>query len=227
MSANTTPDGIVYPVSTDQVSPLETVFANMANSIQTAFNTRGTYNYRWANAAARTAQTGMRNGDYGFQIDTNAQYRYMLSNWMPTNPTVRMYRNTGTPNDYYFGPGGTAFFPMDVVSFNDSTALYDTTTNNGRVTVKQAGVYQITGRVRYGADGNTGLRDATIKINGTQISESGGYTNNAVVISLVTDTLRLNANDVISISGYSDAGTVVRSATAGSDVTLTVTYIGS
>lgn len=36
MPANTSPDNIVYPVSTDAVSPLETVFANMAQSVQDA-----------------------------------------------------------------------------------------------------------------------------------------------------------------------------------------------
>lgn len=230
MPANTTPDGITYPVSTDQVSPLETVFANMANSMQTALNLRGTYNYRWANAAARTAQTGMRNGDFGFQVDTNAQYRYILGAWVPSNPTVRMYRNTGAPNDYYFGPGGPGgggYFPMDVTQFNDAPVLFDTTTNTGRVTVKAAGVYAITGRLRFGADNAAGLRDAIIRVNNIQIVEAGGYVSNSVVIPMVSDTLRLAANDVISISGYSDAGTVIRSATAGSDITLTVTYIGS
>jgi hypothetical protein len=40
MSANTTPDNITYPVSTDQVAPLETVFATMAASIQAALSAR-------------------------------------------------------------------------------------------------------------------------------------------------------------------------------------------
>lgn len=81
MAASTTPDAIVYPQSTDQVSPLETVFANMANSVQTAMNFRGIYTFRWTNAAARTAQTGMRVGDYGYQIDTQYTYRYTGSAW--------------------------------------------------------------------------------------------------------------------------------------------------
>lgn len=36
MPANTSPDNIIYPVSTDAISPLETVFANMAQSVQDA-----------------------------------------------------------------------------------------------------------------------------------------------------------------------------------------------
>jgi hypothetical protein len=37
MSANTSPDNIVYPTTGDSVAPLETVFANMATSVQNAF----------------------------------------------------------------------------------------------------------------------------------------------------------------------------------------------
>lgn len=36
MPANTSPDNIQYPVSTDPVAPLEAVFANMATSVQNA-----------------------------------------------------------------------------------------------------------------------------------------------------------------------------------------------
>jgi len=40
MPANTSPDNIVYPVSTDPVAPLESVFASMATSVQTALNSK-------------------------------------------------------------------------------------------------------------------------------------------------------------------------------------------
>lgn len=40
MPANTSPDNIIYPVSTDPISPLETVFANMAQSTQDALTAR-------------------------------------------------------------------------------------------------------------------------------------------------------------------------------------------
>src|SRR5690606_12470802 len=41
MPAYTSPDNIQYPVSTDQVAPLETVFANMAQRTQNAINSVG------------------------------------------------------------------------------------------------------------------------------------------------------------------------------------------
>lgn len=38
--------------------------------------------YKWANAAARTAQTGMTEGDIGDQADTNQRWRYSGSAWV-------------------------------------------------------------------------------------------------------------------------------------------------
>ena len=91
MAANTTPDSIVYPVSTDQVAPLETVFANLAASVQTALNRRASYDFRWANTAARTAQTGMRTNDIGYQIDTDIEFRFNGTTWILWNQAWRLF----------------------------------------------------------------------------------------------------------------------------------------
>jgi len=97
MPANTSPDGIVYPISTDPIAPLNTHFQDLAESVQGAIvaertstdgrlddieATRQNYDYRWANAAARAAQTGMRAGDRGLQVDTLAAYQYSGSAWV-------------------------------------------------------------------------------------------------------------------------------------------------
>jgi len=94
--ANTSPDNIVYPLSTDPIAPLNTVFEDLADSVQAALTAERTstdtrldaieatqqmYQYRWANAAARTAESGMRVGDIGFQVDTEVYYRYTGSSW--------------------------------------------------------------------------------------------------------------------------------------------------
>lgn len=80
--ATTSPDSIYFPSATDQIAPLETVFATMASSVQAALsNTRAKFNYRWSNAAARNAQTGMRIDDEGYQVDTGVTYRYDGSSW--------------------------------------------------------------------------------------------------------------------------------------------------
>jgi hypothetical protein len=142
-------------------------------------------------------------------------------------PAARIYRAPGAA-DVYYGTGGTG---ADVLcpstAFNDSTSFFDLTTNAGKIKVLQAGLYQISARLRTDADGGAGLRDCRVTRNGTTVFESGCYTNNTVVIPSASDTLRLAANDVIGLNGYASTATVVRSAVAGTDVVLTVAYIGS
>lgn len=115
MSANTSPDSIVYPVSTDQIAPLETVFANMATSVQNALNTRAVKGYRWADATARAAQTGMVAGDLGYQIDNDTLYRYSGSAWViwergdtTFTPSWTSATVTGTNTGVYNVSGGWA-----------------------------------------------------------------------------------------------------------------------
>lgn len=45
MPANTTPDGIVYPINSDDIAPLETHFQDLADSVQTALTGSGKYRY--------------------------------------------------------------------------------------------------------------------------------------------------------------------------------------
>lgn len=142
-------------------------------------------------------------------------------------PAVRLYRAAGTPQDLYFGTGGSgADVPMTSTSFNDSTDYY--TVASGKVTVLKAGLYFVDWSLRYDADGGSGLRDASIKINGLQRSESGIYTNNSVVIPHASTVFRLAANDVVGVTGYASAAAVVRSNLNDTgDVALTVAYLGT
>jgi hypothetical protein len=99
MPAYTSPDNIQYPVSTDQVAPLETVFANMAQSTQNAFDgfridwndfeaNRAIQTFRWADSTERASQAGMVAGDRGYQIDTATFYTYIGGTWVSESPTT-------------------------------------------------------------------------------------------------------------------------------------------
>lgn len=81
--ATTSPDNIWYPTASDQIAPLETSFATQASSVQAALTgSRAIKSYRWANAAARTAQKGMAKNDQGYQTDTDTLYTYNGSAWV-------------------------------------------------------------------------------------------------------------------------------------------------
>lgn len=82
----TSPDSIYYadgstPMSAEDISAAE------ATSVQAAFtnkitNKRQIQTFVWANTAARTAQTGMIAGDFGYQTDTGVTYRYSGTVWL-------------------------------------------------------------------------------------------------------------------------------------------------
>lgn len=55
---------------------LDTIDTDLGNNFTAFAATRQIQTYRWANAAARTAQTGMSAGDMGVQLDTMVSYRY-------------------------------------------------------------------------------------------------------------------------------------------------------
>lgn len=113
MPAYTSPDNIQYPVSTDQVAPLETVFANLAQSTQNALTAvvnqvndqLQIHTYRWANAGERTAQTGMAAGDLGYQMDTDVIYLYQGAAWKAWESDWRSYSPTIT--GFTVGTGGS------------------------------------------------------------------------------------------------------------------------
>lgn len=81
----TTPDSIAYLISGSPINPISES-AQQATTIQTAFSLRPMYNYVWANAAAKTSQSGMRVGDKGFQQDAGQPFEYLGSTfgWCPT-----------------------------------------------------------------------------------------------------------------------------------------------
>lgn len=80
----TTPDGISFLVSGSPINPVSES-AQQASSIQAAFSNRAIYSYVWSNAAGRAGQTGMRQGDTGYQTDTDQPYWYLDTSfgWCP------------------------------------------------------------------------------------------------------------------------------------------------
>ena len=56
--------------------------AAVGNAVVAVENVRQIQTYKWADNAARTAQTGMGAGDEGYQTDTDTNYRYDGAGWI-------------------------------------------------------------------------------------------------------------------------------------------------
>lgn len=102
MSALTSPDNITYPVSTDSFGPLETVFATMAASIQTAFS--NTKTYRTADQNSLLAITGATSGAIATVIEGGAIFSYDGAIWQ--QKSVATFATTGARDSAYAKASG-------------------------------------------------------------------------------------------------------------------------
>lgn len=84
MAGATTPDGIPYPTTGDDLTPLESWFAGQAAGVQTALtNFRAGKGFTFRGAAASIGGvTGMATGDYYQETDGNKRlWRYDGASW--------------------------------------------------------------------------------------------------------------------------------------------------
>lgn len=136
----TTPDNIYYQDAATLYGGAATS-ATEASSIQTAFNSRQMFTFRWADASARTGQTGMRQGDTGYQIDTRTSYVYDNSVWRLS--VSHAVFDSSSVN--YTSGVDTA---VGTLSYNsglstDNTFITSDGVTSGLLTVAQPGIYAI------------------------------------------------------------------------------------
>jgi hypothetical protein len=102
----------------------EAISAAQAASVQGALDslvndTRQIQTFVWANSAARTAQTGMIAGDFGFQTDTSTTYRYSGSSWVAFYPGS----NVAMIPSSVAGTGVSFSSTTGVVTFTNATSV--------------------------------------------------------------------------------------------------------
>lgn len=108
-----TPLGIYSPAGTEGYD-LTVDLAAMATSIDSAIGSAETgitsvreiKTYKWANVSERNGQTGMAEGDTGWQNDTNIYYHYTGAAWKAWDSNWITY--TSTLTGITLGTGGTS-----------------------------------------------------------------------------------------------------------------------
>lgn len=93
-----TPNFSIFYRDTSTPASLETESALQADSVDDALTLAITGNrqiqtFRWANAAARAAQTGMVAGDVGYQVDTGVNYQYSTT-WLANRVAISITAGT-------------------------------------------------------------------------------------------------------------------------------------
>jgi hypothetical protein len=164
--ATTSPDNISYPVNTDSWAT-QSDLANEATSVQNAFNKRQRYQYVWANATARGAQTGMVEGSLGYQVDTQTDYIYSNTAWR-NRLSYAEFNAAGVT------VSSTAFTNFNTINITPGTSTDTTnfTTSANTIQVAFGGIYAISmyltcnGSVTVNAYGLIGIAsDYTTNLN--------------------------------------------------------------
>lgn len=117
--ANTSPDNIYYPVSTDQINPLATRFAALANSVQNALNA---HPYTVADHAALKALVGMTTGSLAVVVEGGAIFEYNGTAWIQKTEghfTSAAARSTAyaKASSAYLVPGATSYISGSEVMY--------------------------------------------------------------------------------------------------------------
>lgn len=106
--------------------------SNLANLLKN----RQRFDFEWANAAARGAQTGMVQGSRGYQIDTKTEYLYDAGQWRLAIPYIEFSSTDQViADDNTYGQTGWS------VDTSRSTDQDMVTVSGNEFTFTQAGLY--------------------------------------------------------------------------------------
>jgi len=188
MAGTTTPDSIAYwTTSPSDPASIVTESATQAASIQLALDKRQNYDYRWADSAERSVETGMNFGAQGFQVDTGEGYFFDGAIWKLWDKPVTTYTptvtgtsigSTGTNTAFWSMSSGRVFVEGNIVLGGagisvGSTILtrpttsitYPVNTPTGFLTLADTGVQTYTGQVMY--ESTSTVRFITINVGAT------------------------------------------------------------
>lgn len=200
--ATTSPDGIGYITTADNVTPSVESSAQ-ATTIQTAFSLRQRYEFVWANSAARIAQAGMVASSIGYQIDTKSEYIYDSGAWRLKLP----YGEWTTASQAVIAT--TFFQPITttLVTANTTDSTFVSITG-GVVTFVSPGIYSVTWIASSGTGTSTSFLGIYDSLARTNIFAVGPFTANVGQVNLVYRTAsanfqmwlwgRMAANDTIT-----------------------------
>lgn len=109
--ATTTNWSITYPTSANQITPLETHFANLAGSTDTALtnvrNQSGRYTGTNAQRLALTAATGRSEGTEFYATDTDKNWMYDGTQWLNADPGLYVITPAAAPSGFTVGADGS------------------------------------------------------------------------------------------------------------------------
>lgn len=208
MTQATSPDNIAKWTNSDPASIVQ-ASQSQGDSVQNALSKRERYDFVWANASERTAQTGMVQGSRGYQVDTRSEYIFDNSNWRLAVPYAE-YNNSGLT----ITSGVYSAFTNWTQNTTTTTDTAFTSVSTNVLTLVNPGVYAFT-ITTDGSPNSSGFVDFTMDVAHNQIISLSAFTSG--VSTCVVPFYRATASNtliymwVIQTSGSN--GTISSTAT--------------
>lgn len=137
--ATTTNWSITYPTSANQITPLETHFANLAGSTDTALtnvrNQSGRYTGTNAQRIALTAATGRSEGTEFYTTDTDKNWMYDGTQWLNADPGLYVITPAAAPSGFTVGADGSLTATNLASGFRNFDNIFSGRFRNYRVEV--------------------------------------------------------------------------------------------
>lgn len=127
----------------DSLTPYsaETISSQEATTLADLMSRRERYAYEWANAGARSAEIGMRQGSLGYQVDTRSEYIYDGGAW---RLSFAYFEGNGTSSSTATGStngaGSGSAITIDNTNSTDTSFI---TASTSQVRFNRAGIYSI------------------------------------------------------------------------------------
>lgn len=231
MSTLTTPDSLYVPTGTDSVAPLNTVLANMQNSVQNALKTRG--GAAVGSSAARdavfpspTQNNSVYRTDLGYSEIYYASYNgtsnpggATTAGWYPS-PTA-LIRGKATRTTAFSVPNASARTAVTLGLDTSFTRGVQASGTAGLI-APASGEYLVRGRWTWAAN-STNNRLHGFFINGSEWADGVSDTRLGIGTSATSVTIMerifLNAGDVITLGAGQNSGGAL-ALNVGTDITI-------
>lgn len=186
--------------------------------------TQDSYKYRWADATARNSQTGMVEGDRGYQANNGRTYQRIGSAWIP-DPLFCTVSKTSNQN---LSTSATAIIWDSEDS--DAGSMHNNSTNNTRITAPISGTYEFA--VSLYNSNTSGMGTVYARKNGT--TDITGSLDRGTADSVAALPLRsvfpvvLSAGDYVEIMVLHSvaSGNIAGGSSAQGAARLTAKYLG-
>lgn len=110
------PNGVVIVDGADSGSTLGLAYGSSVDALIGGITeSRQLQTFSWVNAAARTAQTGMMAGDFGYQVDTKVPYQYDGTSWNPLVPNSTIAQEDVSAESSFVIDGLTGYRQYEVI----------------------------------------------------------------------------------------------------------------